>query len=98
VKIEDVNMTNLRNLVEKVTLIQVQLVVLGEMTSKLVFPGPVWSGFFAIFGWTATATSCLYIESVKKPDWTDAKPQKTGSLNQSQPGFEKTGLTIGCDP
>ena len=63
---------------------------------QLVFPGPVWSGFFAIFGWTATATSCLYIESVKKPDRTDAKPQKTG-LNQSQLVFEKTGLTIGCD-
>jgi hypothetical protein len=63
----------------------------------IVFPGPVRSGFFAIFGWTATVTGCLYIESVKKPDWTDAKPQKTG-LNQSQPVFEKTGLTIGCDP
>src|SRR5580765_5246995 len=62
----------------------------------IVFPGPVRSGFLPIFGWTATATGPLYIESVKRPDRTDKKPQKTG-LNQLQPVFEKTGLINGCN-
>src|SRR5258705_12152680 len=73
----------------KLTLPEVQ-------TTLLVFPGPVRSGFAAIFGWTATATGCLYIESVKKPDRTDKKPQKTGP-NQLQLVILKTGPPISCD-
>ena len=37
---------------------------------KLVFASPVQSGFFALFGRTATATSCLLWQDPKKPDWT----------------------------
>ena len=34
---------------------------------QIVFKGPVWSGFSARFGWTATAIGCLLWQDPKKP-------------------------------